>query len=79
MSNALYVGVAAAVILGLGYLLIRAAMKAASDKGAAEARAGASDDAREAEHEMTEIQSETVTPDELRKRIRDGTFGGQKP
>lgn len=66
------IGVVAA-IFGLAFL----GQLAARRQGAAEERAGAEADARAAEAEMTEIQSETITPEELRKRIRDGTFGGQ--
>ena len=77
MNTYLIVAIAAVIAVAAIWLAIRAATGSARREGSATAKAEAQARAREAEAEMSDIQGETITPEDLRKRVRDGTFGGQ--
>ncbi|MFZ5674269.1 MAG: hypothetical protein ACOZAM_15010 [Pseudomonadota bacterium] len=74
MTSWLIALVAAGVAIAAIWLAIRAATRSAREAGAAEERADATDLAREAEQEMTEIVLRPTSPEETKRKLDEGTF-----
>ena len=74
MTTWLYVLIAAGVAIAAIWLAIRAATRSAREAGAAEERADATDLAREAEQEMTDIVLRPTSPEETKRKLDEGTF-----
>jgi len=69
-----YVLVAAGVVIAAIWMAIRAATRSAREAGAAAERADATDLAREAEQEMTDIILRPTSPEETKRKLDEGTF-----
>lgn len=69
-----YIGIAAAVVVAIAYLGIKAALRTAKEQGAAEERADASEDARKTEQEMTDIVLRPTSPTETKDKLKKGEF-----
>lgn len=74
MTSSLYVLIAACVAVAAIWLAIRAATRSAREAGAAAERADATDLAREAEQEMTDIILRPTSPEETKRKLDEGTF-----
>lgn len=74
MTSWLYVLIAACVAVAAIWLAIKAATSAARQAGAADQRAGDQADARDAEHEMTDIVLAPTSPAETKDKLRKGEF-----
>lgn len=74
MTASLYALIAGAAIVVVAWLAIRAAVRSGRDAGAAEERADATDLARQAEQEMTDIILRPTSPEETKRKLDEGTF-----
>lgn len=79
MEQLLTYGVVGAIVIAIAWIGIKAALSEARRAGSAEERAAAQAKAREAEAEMGLASGEVITTEDLKDRIKQGTFGGQKP
>jgi hypothetical protein len=79
MSTLFTYGAVVAIVVAIAWISIRTAVREARKAGAAETDAAAQEAGRKLEGEMTDIQSETITDNELKDRLKKGTFGGQEP
>ncbi len=73
MTYLILLGLAVVVVAAI-WLAIKAAVRSAREAGAADERADATDLAREAEQEMTDIILKPTSPEETKRKLDDGTF-----
>lgn len=74
MTTYLILGLGAVVIVAAIWLAIRAATRSARQAGAAGELADATDLARKAEQEMTDIVLRPTSPEETKRKLDEGTF-----
>lgn len=74
MSGTAYALIAAGVAIAAVWIAVRAATRSAREAGASEERADATDLAREAEQEMTDIILRPTSPEETKRKLDEGTF-----
>lgn len=72
MSQYIYILIAAGIIVVVFWISITTAMKEAARRGAAEADAKASEEARKVEQEMADEIATPVTAEEVKDRFRRG-------